>query len=209
MWYRTILPFALLFVMGLAWPSSYSDAQNPKKQKEAAYQGKTVGQWVNILKSSKSTGERKKAAEALGKISPVTKEVVPVLIGALKDKEYIVRGKAALALGRIGPAAKEAAPVLIRALERGEDTFLVEAAYALGNIGPVTKDVVPALIKRLKDSDPGIRITTALALGRIGPAAKKAVPILKVVSENDPVSRCRSAAAKALKRIQLPENSWK
>ena len=73
------------------------------------------------------------AAEALGKIGPQTKEVVPALIQALKD-DFGPRSSAATALGEIGPDAKEAVPALAEAL-KDENYYVREnAAEALEKI---------------------------------------------------------------------------
>ena len=99
-----------------------------EKQKEAVYQGKTISQWVEVLKHEGNSARR--AAIALGKIGP---DAVPALIEALKDKDKEVHRLAVYALGQIGPAAKDAVPAL-KALSETEPSVRRSVAKALKQI---------------------------------------------------------------------------
>jgi HEAT repeat protein len=108
-------------------------------------------------------------------LGPQAKEVVPVLIPALKNPHPGVRLAAANALGEMGPEAKDAVPALAEALsaefvtpsptERQDPNFDYEAfnnsqvlplqraaAVALGKMGPEAKTALPALEKYQQSS---------------------------------------------------------
>jgi len=73
------------------------------------------------------------AVSALGGMDE-TKDTIPVLITALKDKNATVRRYAAYALGNIGPAAREALPSLTDALKDQDKTVRDGAQWALKKI---------------------------------------------------------------------------
>jgi HEAT repeats len=77
---------------------------------------------------------RGSAAEALGKLGPVTAEVVPALITALGDADTYVRGRVAEALGRIGPVTAEVVPALTTALQDPDQEVINAAKDALQRI---------------------------------------------------------------------------
>ncbi len=73
-----------------------------------------------------------------------------------------------------------------------------KAAFTLGNIGPSDSAVVPALTQAIRDQDPAVRREVILALIKCGSAAEDAVPALAEMSNRDPDSTVREAAAKAV-----------
>ncbi|HEV3145684.1 MAG TPA: HEAT repeat domain-containing protein [Gemmataceae bacterium] len=77
-----------------------------------------------------------------------------------------------------------------------------KAAFTLGNIGPSDPAVLPALMEALKDTDEGVRYEAILALLKYGPGAEQAIPALTELRENDRDAGVRTAAGKALERIQ-------
>lgn len=83
---------------------------------------------------------RSRAAEALGKISPVAEPVVPVLATLLMDVQSDVLFEAADALIKIGFVA---APFLVDVLEQMDIEVRRDAARALARIGPEPKTAVP------------------------------------------------------------------
>src|SRR5205085_549987 len=74
---------------------------------------RSVERWMDVLQKSRDAGERRKAADELGKLGPKARPAVAVLIGATDDEDEGVQLKALHALGEIGAAAKEAIPTLI------------------------------------------------------------------------------------------------
>jgi len=102
---------------------------------------------------------RSRAIEAVGKIGRGDKDLVPVLIKALKDKGTCVG--AALAFGYIGPVAKEAVPDLVEALKvegienaQAAQRLQLNALWSLEQMGPAAKAAIPALEKIASGSDP-------------------------------------------------------
>src|SRR5262249_21904848 len=143
------------------------------------------------------SGVRCDAATALGKVGPVTKEVVPALAAALADKE--VRSSAADALGEIGPTAREAIPALGRAYEESVGTWTVgNIICALGRMGEAG---APLLANIYQKGGPITRAIACETLGRMGPAARAAVLTLAegLPKEEDPWHR--SKVTSALRKI--------
>jgi HEAT repeat protein len=124
------------------------------------------------------------------------KEVVPFLVGRLRDPDLRVRGEAAQALAVLGRRAKAAAPAVAELL--ADKDRITEApddvTMAAARLGPA---MLPALEKLLKDPDAGVRARTAKALARMGTAARPALPALKAAI-GDEAAAVRAAAAEAL-----------
>ena len=140
---------------------------------------------------------RPAAAEALARIGRGD-EAVPLLAKMLRRSDEFDRSAAARALGNLGPLGEPVIPDLIRALTDPERRVRDKASGALARIGP---PAVPALIKTLEHPDATVRKHAAWALGQIGPGAAAATTALERAMK-DENALVRSAAAKALKRIQ-------
>jgi HEAT repeat protein len=82
---------------------------------------------LNMVKKDKDASARKTAVEALGRIDPDPKEVVPVLIEALKDKDANVRQAVATALGQFPSEATDIVPAL-RDTEKDKNKMVERAA---------------------------------------------------------------------------------
>jgi HEAT repeat protein len=148
------------------------------------------------------------AAVAIAAIGPDAAAAVPELrkIIDAEDVPTGLRYSAAYALGRIGPAAKPAAARL-RELAASDDELLATVAtWATMKVEPEDRSLfdsaVPLLRKAIRGERELVRLEAAVALGDIGAAAVKAIPILELVSEEDPSSSVRSAAAAALAKIR-------
>ncbi|HKB36760.1 MAG TPA: HEAT repeat domain-containing protein [Gemmataceae bacterium] len=76
------------------------------------------------------------------------------------------------------------------------------AVTKLGNVGPADEAVLPALLGALKDPDAQVRHEAILALMKYGPGARDAMPELAELQRRDRDARVRSAAAKALEKLQ-------
>jgi HEAT repeat protein len=125
-----------------------------------------------VLKDSKKGAHaRVRAARGLGKLGATSPEVVPVLIGLLREKDEVLRRSAAEALGKIGPAAKGAVPALLEAFE--DPSIREAAARALGDVGPEARTAISRLVAALKDANTDTRAEIAGALLKIGPAAEE------------------------------------
>ncbi|HEY9832138.1 MAG TPA: HEAT repeat domain-containing protein, partial [Stenomitos sp.] len=125
---------------------------------------------------------------ALGQMG--SPQAVELLIKALNQSPWYIRGEAAEALGRVG--TPQAIKALIQALHDSESYVRGEAAEALGRIGD--SQVVDALIKALHDSDSFVRGEAAMALGQIGtPQALEG--LIKVLNHEDTWVRWEATGA--------------
>ncbi len=133
------------------------------------------------------------AADALGRIGPEARAVVPALIATLSDPDSRVRGAAVGTLGQFGPEAATAAPELARLAARGTVWHVAQsAAWALARIGPAAH---PAIEQAFHDPDPSTR---ERAVSRI--TSGGVLPLVPLVARclDDPVADIRRAAVTAL-----------
>lgn len=174
----------------------------------------------------KDSHMRVAAAEAIWKVSQQSKEALPVLLTALKEKSpppspprggivrlddsMLVRWKAARVLADMGPAAKEAVPALRTAAGDRSPEVRVEAALALWKVDRQADAAVEALIGVLETADASLsqfplsaaHSKAAEYLGEIGPPAQKALPVLqRVRADLSRSSNVREAAARAVEKI--------
>jgi len=138
-------------------------------QEEAAWQGKTAGQWAGALEDA---DERVQwyAAYALGQLGPDASEAAEPLIAVLaqRSRNEYVRGNAAWALGRIGVADRAVLEVLTDTMATKVHTSVRRTCpVALGNLGPAAGPAVPALLELLEDKDATVRVNAAVALWKI------------------------------------------
>lgn len=95
-------------------------------------------------------------------------EAVQLLIGALRDQEYVsIRWRAARALGKL--RAHEAVGVLIDALSDESSYVRKGVAQSLGEIRD--PEAIPALIGALRDGERKVGLEASNALRDIGPPA--------------------------------------
>jgi HEAT repeat protein len=131
------------------------------------------------LKEEKVTLIKVKLVEALWKIDkPPARDLLPVLLEALQDKDEAARAAAANVIGQFGANAKSAVGALSKALADKDLTVQAEAAMALGEIGPGAKAAVPALLATLK-SDEAPKLLEPFVVGTLGKIGEPAVPQLK------------------------------
>jgi HEAT repeat protein len=148
---------------------------------------------------------RMKVAEALWNIArPPARELLPVLVVDLKDKDPAVRIDALVVLRQMGTAAKAAIPAIARGLKDEDMDVRLEAVLALGEMGSAARETVPALLDALKGDE--LRLLeplVAATLGNIGPAAVPA--LLKALPDKDAARRRTAAYALALIGPQAAE----
>ena len=168
--------------------SRQDDKKPEEKKKEETILGKTIGEWIKILRTHESPKYRRAALIALEYSNTATRAGLGAIVEASeKDKEPQVRLEAVLLLGRLGSEARPAFKALLAALQADKaDAVREAAATALGNdkFKDQAADYVPVLAEALKDPHPGTRIAVAGALRNIGENAKPAFPVLLAAAKN-------------------------
>jgi HEAT repeat protein len=106
----------------------------------------------------------------LGKLGPVARPAVPVLIEALDTPALLEDASQALRT-ILAPNARGAA--LVKALKDQDQLDDRQLAFVLGS---ADAEAVPALVELLGNKRVRVRAAAALSLGRLGPQAKNAQP---------------------------------
>jgi HEAT repeat protein len=96
---------------------------------------KSTGEMIEDLKGPQE-GDRVKAVRTLSQQKGEAEQVVPALIGALKDKNGDVRWSAAIGLGSFGEQARDAIPALQEARHDRDIRVREAAGIALSRIDP-------------------------------------------------------------------------
>lgn len=182
------------------------------RAEEPSFNGRTVSEWLAILKDDPLVRKRKAALVSLGQMlsgsEEVQKKAVPAIAKSLKvDGNAGVRGQAA---GVLGQLPVESAPLflgdLAEALRAEKDSDVrKELATAVGRFGRLSGAAVLPLVEVLKDNAAPTRAAAADALGRIGKEARKAAPsVLPLAKDMD--RSVRYAAVFAIGRLD-PDDS--
>jgi len=133
---------------------------------------------------------------------------IPLLSGALGDKNKELRQAACVALAELGEKAAPTAATLGKMLRTEDAEVRLAAALALLEMGRAAKPAIPELIEALKDSLPTTRYMAAMALGEMREAAASAVPALtERVNNPDEEFRTRRNIIRALGSIGPPAAS--
>jgi HEAT repeat protein len=134
----------------------------------------------------------------------VLKEMMPLLLRLLKDKEWSVASQAARAAERLGPDGAGAAPALVELLKRDDSGVRLGAASTLGRIGgEAAKPAVPVLRATLGSSEKYDRASAARVLGELGAIGVEGAPdLIKALADAELVVRLQ--AAFALGRLGQP-----
>jgi HEAT repeat protein len=128
------------------------------------------------FKKEKSEAVRKAFVLTLGALGGDDRDVLSVLLGALKeDKDAEIRASAAFSIRCMKPKPTHAIPVLEEALNDKEASVRVEVAHALARIGDPEK-VARALLEGLKNEKERTVESFAVALSQIG---SEAVPLIR------------------------------
>lgn len=129
-------------------------------------------------------------------VAKIGAPVVPMLRGALLDKNPVVRRAAVAALQMAPGAAKDATPELIATLKDSDPSVREIAAMDLGRIGAPARTALPALAAAL--SDPRVGDEAAVAMARIDPTDKAPVPTLIDALEHGGLSVQQMDSVRAL-----------
>ncbi len=105
---------------------------------------------------------------ALGTMTNLTPEVVPVLLRALRDEHYTARAMAAASLAGFEPTPEVVAALTEHISDRSQSVRLA-CARSLGKFGPAAKSAVPTLLKAAENRPDSIREGALEALKKISP----------------------------------------
>ena len=152
---------------------------------EPSFEGKTLGQWMALLKEvpkdpARTSSDWRKAPYAVGKIGV---PALPSLIEAMGDADAGVRLRVIRPIVVMGPTASDAAPALATRLGDPDAQVRQWSAVALGQIGGPAAGAVPkpaaafsgstASVEPMKaaaaDANTGVQRAVRLALQRLQP----------------------------------------
>ncbi|MCE5276929.1 MAG: HEAT repeat domain-containing protein [Planctomycetaceae bacterium] len=166
---------------------------------QAAHQGKTVAQWLELVIKPRGDEDRARVADALNAIGAAA---VPDLIVALKHPQYEVREEAAFALSRLQGAALPALPTLVERYD--DENFLVWEAIgtAVESVAVAApKESLPTLVAALQSPSVKKRQGVLAVLRAMGPAAAGAKDAMVKVRDADADADTRNLAKDVLDDI--------
>ncbi len=149
--------------------------------------GPWAGEAVLLLATTlrvSTAGERMRAARALGLVGGDA--TVAALVGALADKEPIVRISAAEACSFLGREGVRVVYALNRTLRDENRQVRFEAALALAHLDHTQTEVLSHLAEALSSGSHARRWRAAQALGEMGSAASSIIPsLLRAITVED------------------------
>ena len=128
-------------------------------------------------------------------------EVIPELIAAMDDPDFLVQLRVAGVLSRFGEKGKAAVPIFIEALEHKDAKARRSGVFYLTEMGQIAKPALPHLILRLKDDDLQLRKEVVHAVQRLGWGDARAVQALAEALQDTAI---REDAAYALGEMEDP-----
>lgn len=148
----------------------------------------------------KSAHVRVQAAYTLAAIGEIDKDIVPLLIERLQDRDWWIRLYSARLLGEMAESPKPPVPEW---LENAWGEWVLRPYFTqeLGTLTNPTETAVPALMQALADDSHHVRRMAAYALAKIGKQAEAAVPALIKTMKTEDVG---GVAAEALVKIGQP-----
>jgi hypothetical protein len=145
------------------------------QEQAPTYRGNPAAFWLGQLNDT-DPKFRKEAVLALGDLSQKNEELIPVLVTALRDKDWGVGKEASKALAYLGP---KVFPVLVEVLkDKKSPSAISRAAEAVAIIGRQANPAVPLLSQQLNIDNEVEWRCAIIALARIGAAAKPAIPAM-------------------------------
>ncbi len=178
------------FVVGIgAGQDDKKEEKKEPKAKEVDIFGKTISEWIKILRTHENPKFRHAALIALESSNTARSSGLPAILDCIeKDKDVLVRVRAVNMLGRIGHEVKPGLKSLVGAMQADKSEQVREAAAAAIAANPAlckqATDYVDALVGALKDPHPGTRIAVASALRNMGEEAKPGIPALLEAAAN-------------------------
>jgi uncharacterized protein (UPF0147 family) len=163
--------------------------KDKNKELEKTILGKTIGEWINILRTHESAKFRKAALIALEGSDAARSTGLPAVIAATdqdKEKDAAVRQEAVMLVGRLGPKTNGALKTLVGVLQTDKSDAVREAAAtAIGKSFTVqATDYIGVLAEATKDPHQGTRIAVFGTLRNMGRTAEPAFPALFEAAKN-------------------------
>jgi hypothetical protein len=159
--------------------------------REAEYNGKPVGYWVDKVLSGLNPNEDVETFQALRHIgAPAAAPLVQALTltdSPLRHYYTGLRSKLPASLNRLLPHQRLDSP-----------NARNNAFAALEQMGPAAKSQVPELIGLLNHADKQVRIYATLVFADIGPDAKAAVPALLDESRDSALAAYATSALRSI-----------
>lgn len=120
--------------------------------------------------------QRDAAADALGQIRKPMNEIVPALLKAIEQDDFIVRSKVVRTMGDLRNGDARVVAALAKALEDENTSVRAEAADALGKIGPAAKAALPALEQASQTEDFSVKTAVQEAIRLVRGGASEELP---------------------------------
>jgi HEAT repeat protein len=170
--------------------------------KLATHGPEIVTQMIKMLKSEKNESTREALAEALGKVRPLTPEVVAAFAGSAKDKVEKVRRLTAEALGAGEPKLPAAIPVLQALSKDAEDSVRRVATDALLTYQTKPEDRLFALL----DQAHGVGYFSSDSKEALEKSSEEFLPkLLTIINDPQETATRRAAAVLALDELEFKE----
>ncbi len=178
------LALITVLVLAILGAASAQDAKTTDKKpetKEELILGKTIGEWITILRTHDNPKFRRAALIALEASNSAGRVGLASIMETIeKDKEPRVRQEAVLLLGRLPSDTRGAGRLLVATLQNDKSEAVREsAATAIANTySKQASEYTSALVEALKDAHPGTRAAVAGALRNMGESAAPAFPAM-------------------------------
>ena len=205
-----------LFVLTAAIVWSFAPAAASAQEKDIL--GKSIGEWIKMLRDDERPNYRRAALKALelGLAAPRT-ALGSILEAAEKDKDATVRRDAVALIGRLGPDSKGTFKTLLSVLQNDKAGEVREAAatalggkFVEGKAIEALQEYLSVIAEYLKDAHAGTRLATATTLRHMGKHAEPAVPaLLEVAKKSDEEPLVRVVAIHIVSRHGKSESrTW-
>jgi HEAT repeat protein len=200
--------FTSIFLSMSLGPTSGQNDKDKKPSEQPKVEkilGKTVAEWIVILKEDMRSNYRQAALIAIESSDSARRIGLPAILEAVeKDKDDKVRQDAVLLLGRLGPKTNGALRALVFTLKNDKtDSVRQAAATVIGSklfIEPAA-EYLSFLADALNDPHAGTRIAVAGALRDMGKNAASAFPkLLERAQDAKEHALVRAAAIHVLSR---------
>ena len=179
--------FTFFVATNVGWTQDAKSTDKKPETKEELILGKTIGEWITILRTHDNPKFRRAALIALEASNSAGRiGLAPIMEAIEKDKEPRVRLEAVLLLGRLPKDTRGAGRLLVTTLQNDKSEAVREsAATAIANTySKQAEEYTSALVEALKDPHPGTRMAVAGAFRNMGEYAAPAFPAMLEAVKN-------------------------